>query len=406
MNSEEVVEISASDVIGQFVGQSAPKMKKKLEEGLGRVLFLDEAYRLDPRKNGGNFCQESLDELVDCLTKPEFKGKLVVILAGYPDDITGLMSANSGLSSRFPESVEFESFSSEQCVRLLQKKVGEKEWNLDCKDDQRLLSFFEELRTTKNWGNGRDIGNIVERLVKESAKNVDLRTVKAGEHTPMPMEVVVSVLSKELEDRRKNSQIMTNHDLLRKMGQNLFPAADSTDEHTKTPPISVDVDVKTSKSGSDGTNENDENNNDEAAKLGLGPRDPGVTDEEWAALINAAKRKREEEEKNQKIQMELLRIAKEKAEAERKAQELEKQRKEEEAKKMREEAERKERERLQKEEEARRIREKIEFEAKLQEKIQRLGLCPAGYQWYNIGGGQWRCGGGSHVVAESQLNYH
>ena len=71
------------------------------KKGLGKVLFVDEAYRLGE----GQFAKEAIDELVDSLTKPQFFGKLVVILAGYTENMNKLLKVNPGLSSRFPEEI-------------------------------------------------------------------------------------------------------------------------------------------------------------------------------------------------------------------------------------------------------------------------------------------------------------
>lgn len=77
--SDEVVETSATDFIAPYVGQTGPKTQNKLESGLGKVLFIDEAYRLAD----GEFAKEAMDEIVDCITKPKFAQKLIIILAGY-----------------------------------------------------------------------------------------------------------------------------------------------------------------------------------------------------------------------------------------------------------------------------------------------------------------------------------
>lgn len=81
LSSTEVTECSASDLVGQYVGHTGPKTKKLFEKALGRVLFIDEAYRLSQ----GHFAQEAIDELVGITTQDKFRGKLVVILAGYAD---------------------------------------------------------------------------------------------------------------------------------------------------------------------------------------------------------------------------------------------------------------------------------------------------------------------------------
>ena len=96
LSTAKVVECSASDLIGQYVGQTGPKTQKQLEKALGQVLFVDEAYR----RAEGLFATEAVNELVDILTKPKFLGKMVVILAGYDDDMNRLLSVNPGPAHR------------------------------------------------------------------------------------------------------------------------------------------------------------------------------------------------------------------------------------------------------------------------------------------------------------------
>ena len=94
----QVVECSAKDMVAEYIGQTGPKTQKLIESALGKVLFIDEAYRLAE----GHFAKEAVDELVDCVTKPKFYQKVIIILAGYEKDIKRLTSINSGFSSRFP----------------------------------------------------------------------------------------------------------------------------------------------------------------------------------------------------------------------------------------------------------------------------------------------------------------
>ena len=87
LSSTEVIECSASDLVGQYVGQTGPKTKQKFEEALGKVLFIDEAYRLSE----GQFAKEAMDELVGILTQEAFAGKLIVIIAGFTVVLCGFV---------------------------------------------------------------------------------------------------------------------------------------------------------------------------------------------------------------------------------------------------------------------------------------------------------------------------
>ena len=120
LSSSEYLECSASDLVAEYVGQTAQKTRDVLKKGLGRVLFIDEAYRLCE----GQFAHEAVNELVDSLTKPQFMGKVVVILAGYNDDINRLLRINPGLSSRFPEEVLFENMEPQECLELLRRELN------------------------------------------------------------------------------------------------------------------------------------------------------------------------------------------------------------------------------------------------------------------------------------------
>jgi AAA+ superfamily predicted ATPase len=116
----KVVNCSATDMIGQYIGHTGPKVQKLLEKALGKVLFIDEAYRLAE----GRFATEAMDELVDCLTKPKYAQKLVTILASYDEDMDRLMSVNPGLTSRFPESVIVKHMAPDTCLELLAKTLA------------------------------------------------------------------------------------------------------------------------------------------------------------------------------------------------------------------------------------------------------------------------------------------
>jgi hypothetical protein len=115
LSSAEVIESSATDLIGQYIGHTGPKTQELLEKALGKVLLIDEAYRLAE----GHFAKEAMDEIVDCITKPKFFQKLIIILASYDNDINRLMAINPGLTSRVPESLEFKGLEPDDCIELL-----------------------------------------------------------------------------------------------------------------------------------------------------------------------------------------------------------------------------------------------------------------------------------------------
>ncbi|KAF8417347.1 P-loop containing nucleoside triphosphate hydrolase protein [Tirmania nivea] len=166
LSSDEVVECSATDLVGRYVGWTGPKTRKKVESALGKVLFIDEAYRLGE----GSFSTEVVNELVDIITKPKFMGKVVVILAGYEEDINKLFGKNDGLSSRFSEEISFRPMGAEDSLRLLMKELekgdvvlrGTKEAGEGYKE---MVGVMECLVTLKGWGNARDVLGLAKSVV-------------------------------------------------------------------------------------------------------------------------------------------------------------------------------------------------------------------------------------------------
>lgn len=119
LSTHEVIECSASDLIGQYVGQTGPKTKEQLDRALGKVLFVDEAYRLAE----GQYATEAVNELIYLLTTPRYDGKMVVILAGYTQDMNKLMAVRPALSGLFPDEITFHNITPLDCVTLLGREL-------------------------------------------------------------------------------------------------------------------------------------------------------------------------------------------------------------------------------------------------------------------------------------------
>ncbi|KAG2423774.1 hypothetical protein HXX76_015050 [Chlamydomonas incerta] len=162
--SSEVVSCSASDFVTGYVNQASGKTREVFAKAVGGVLFIDEAYRLNPKK-GGAFMQEALDEMVQLLTEPAYMGKMVVILAGYDNEIEELMSVNPGLKSRFSQRLHFPDFSPADAAQLLALQLR-KEYGLELGGDAAaaLPGMAQDLAAAPNWANGRDVVTWAKRI--------------------------------------------------------------------------------------------------------------------------------------------------------------------------------------------------------------------------------------------------
>jgi DNA polymerase III delta prime subunit len=181
----ELIDVSATDLVGQYVGQTGPKVQQLLDKALGKVLFIDEAYRL----REGHFAKEAMDELVDSTMKTKYHKKLVIILAGYQRDINSLMSTNPGLTSRFPEAIDFRGLEPGECFMLLtslmvtqKKKLMGKNFNMDISSleapgeefRRNILTHFKSLAQLDNWASARDVQTL--------SKSIFNRAIQATEH--------------------------------------------------------------------------------------------------------------------------------------------------------------------------------------------------------------------------------
>ncbi|KAM0545415.1 hypothetical protein ACHAPJ_011320 [Fusarium lateritium] len=204
LSSDEVVVCSVTDLIGQYLGQTGPKVRKLFERGLGKVLFIDEAYQLN---GDSSYHQEALGEIVDIMTKPKYAGNMVVILAGYDDDMERLLRTNSGLRSRFPTIINFTSMTPEHCLQhLIQCLDKLKIQILDATADQEqraaVLEVFERLRETGEWANGRDVETLAQRIIGHVfVKEAEVEDGSEGSELVVSFEEMRQHLEMMLEER-------------------------------------------------------------------------------------------------------------------------------------------------------------------------------------------------------------
>jgi ATPase family associated with various cellular activities (AAA) len=411
LSSIEVVECSTSDLIGQYVGHTGPKTKKVLEKARGRVLFIDEAYRLGE----GQFAKEAVDEIVNTLTLEQYRGKIVVILAGYDQEINDMLSVNPGLSSRFTEEIIFTNMTPTQSIELLEKELANKRvvagvlkdsGSPDYQDIVRLLTSIAQL---PSWGNGRDLKELARRMVTHVFTT---QTNTPGSKTPLLLSgaeiitCIAEMYSQRMERAAKVSSKKPKSGNVQTapVGPQRAPTPPSaqTSASSKAPPPPPPPPPEEQESGKDG-------------------RDPGVSDAIWEQLQRDRRAQEEAEKqaeedrraieealqlalKKEQEEAEALRklLAAEKAakdEAER--QELLRRQEELRLRRLAAEAERARHEKmlaLRREAEAKRKREEVQVQAK----IRRMGVCVQGFQWIKQRHG-YRCAGGTHFLSNAVL---
>ncbi|MDN3015937.1 AAA family ATPase [Paenibacillus sp. BSR1-1] len=154
---------SRADFVAGYVGQTAGKTKKMIRQALGGVLFIDEAYSLLGHTTG-DFGKEVIDTLVDEMTK--HNENLVVVLAGYPNEMDELLESNPGLRSRFKKFFFFPDYSTEEMLSIMEVYAGRFQYQLT-KEASTLLRETLEAENFK--GNGRFATNLVDEIIQAQA---------------------------------------------------------------------------------------------------------------------------------------------------------------------------------------------------------------------------------------------
>lgn len=460
----EVIECSANDLVGQYVGHTGPKTMALLRKCLGKVLFVDEAYRLSE----GHFATEAVNELVDCITKPEFANKLIIILAGYDSDMNKLMNVNRGLSSRFPAEVVFTNMEPTHCYQLLKQSLTKSK--ITCDDGSgvaEVLQLFSELSKLSSWGNGRDVNTVAKEITATTYEAAD----DGADELTASSEQIVKILRSMLFGRqqRESAGKPPSSDSSRSG----LPRQGPPDPGSSSPNIAT----RTGPKKPSNRNNQEPSTDPGAERCTDSERDADVSDEVWEQLqrAKAAQAKLEEamnravqdrvdaaekaaeaekaEEERLKLleeQMEKARLeqqaneakvryeeerlskamaqrARDQAEAEAEAEKAEEERRrrrllemqitkarlkqQAHRAKLRHEAARLERIKAQ------RAREKAEAEmenarkaaeverkkeAQVQQRLQEIGVCVQGYRWTKVPGG-YNCAGGAHWVTDAQV---
>lgn len=171
---EEIIEADRSQLVGAYVGQTEENVRKVVEQALGGVLFIDEAYSLKREGQTGNdYGQTAIDTLVSLMTGKEYGGKFAVILAGYPEEMRQFLDANPGLRSRFPQSNLFHlpDYSNDELLRIAEQAAQDNDYAMTEGAKLELKDRIENERVDDTFGNARTVRNLVlEAIFKKGSR--------------------------------------------------------------------------------------------------------------------------------------------------------------------------------------------------------------------------------------------
>ncbi|MFF0339839.1 AAA family ATPase [Kribbella sp. NPDC004875] len=167
----QLVETSGNELMGKYIGQTAPKVQRAVDQALGGVLFIDEAYTLADRHSYGADALATLIQLME-----EHRDDLVVVLAGYTEQMEGLFLQNPGLRSRLPTTVEFPDYSLPELQEIFEFQSQKAGYLLGDGVVERVGSLLERVRRAPEFGNGRDVRNLFEATVSQQSVRINALT--------------------------------------------------------------------------------------------------------------------------------------------------------------------------------------------------------------------------------------
>ena len=167
----KVIEVERKDLIGQYIGHTAPKTMEVIERAMGGVLFIDEAYSLSQKSAGYDFGGEAVATLIKAME--DHKGEFVVIFAGYKKEMNDFINMNSGIASRIGYVFDFKDYSREELIQILRMKVENSHFIIDEGADQKIFDLMNYFNRVENIGNGRFADKVFHEILMKHAKNAD-----------------------------------------------------------------------------------------------------------------------------------------------------------------------------------------------------------------------------------------
>ena len=201
-----VVEVSRADLVASIVGGTAVKTTEKFTAALGGVLFIDEAYTLAAESGSGpDFGQEAVDTIVKMME--DHRDDIVVIAAGYSHEMKGFLGSNPGLASRFTRTIEFESYTNEELVTIVEDLCTRHHYMLEYGSRQALEAYFAGVARDANFGNARTARKLFEETIARQAQRLaESNDLKSSELTKLLPEDIGSPPGRSLRSEARSDR--------------------------------------------------------------------------------------------------------------------------------------------------------------------------------------------------------
>lgn len=197
LSKGHLVEVDRSGLVAGYMGQTGEKVMEVVNKARGGVLFIDEAYALSTNKQDGDFGQEAIDILNKAME--DYRDDLIVIAAGYRDEMQDFLDANPGLRSRFNRTIDFPNYSAKELVDIITNRAKGLDYSFDEEALLHVSKLFEKtlLSPPHNFGNARSVRNYLEKAISNQANRIistgdvnedELMTIKLADVIDLKLE--------------------------------------------------------------------------------------------------------------------------------------------------------------------------------------------------------------------------
>lgn len=170
INKGHLLTVTRDDLVGQYIGHTAPKTKEVLKKAMGGVLFIDEAYYLYKPDNERDYGAEAIEILLQVMENQ--RDELVVILAGYKEPMDKFYESNPGLSSRIANHIDFPDYSVDELLKISKLMLEDQQYQLTSDAEVALKDYIERRKEKPLFANARSVKNALDRARMRQANRI------------------------------------------------------------------------------------------------------------------------------------------------------------------------------------------------------------------------------------------
>ena len=176
ITSGRFIECGRQDLVGKYVGWTAKQVEEKFREAQGGILFIDEAYSLVDDSN--SYGAEAINTITQMMEN--YRDKVIVIFAGYPDKMSEFLNQNEGLRSRIAFHLNFPDYNTDELLQILKLMCKNRQYEITDEASSKCFEMFKTVACIKDYGNGRYVRNVLEQAILRQSNRIIQHSNQTG----------------------------------------------------------------------------------------------------------------------------------------------------------------------------------------------------------------------------------